>query len=185
MTSILLVGANPGLLLYDDGAPTDKRVAFVSMWRVDWSPFGAGRAVVLWHEGRTRLLTDAPGLGWWLAEQYTRHFPEVDGLPWPEPELTEAPVELDLDLAHGVRVAAGDVIATVSDPLDRRIVSIESFPGNGLRLSNVYVPCRTGTLSIGGRTVQGAPRVADRSSSAFLAEAEVWSEPRDRQRSRE
>ena len=176
--SVLLVGANPGLTLFRPGENSvDERVAFVSVWRVDWSPNGAGRAVVLWHAGRTRILTDAPRLGRWLAESYTRHFPEVEGLPWPEPELTEAPVTVELDLARGMRATAADVTVTITDPLDRRIVSVEAFPGNGQRLSNVYVPCRTGTLTIGGQSVDGAPRVADRTSSAFLAEAEVWSRP--------
>lgn len=176
--SVLLVGANPGLTLYagSSGSAAAERVAFVSVWRVDWSPLGAGRALVLWHEGRTRVVTEAPKLGRWLAEAYTRHFPEVEGLPWPEPELTEAPVALEIDLAAGMRAVAADVTVAVADPLDRRVGSVEKFPGNGLRLSNVYIPCRTGRLTIDGRAVEGAPRVSDVASSAFLADAEVWSE---------
>ena len=175
----VLVGANPGLTLYrhGDAASADERVAFASVWRVDWSPYGPGRALVLWHEGRTRILTEVPELGRWLAESYTRHFPEVAGLPWPEPELTEAAVALELDLARGMRAASGDVTVTLADPFDQRIVSVQSFPGNGLALSNVYFPCRTGALTIGGRSVDGVPRVTDRTSSAFLADAEVWSQP--------
>ena len=62
--------------------------------------------------------------------------------------------------------------------MDRRRTDVAAFPGNGCRLSNVYVPCRLGVLRIGGRRVAGAPRVtaAPRpSSTAFLAEAKVWS----------
>jgi hypothetical protein len=171
--AVLLVGANPGLTLYGSDS---ERVAFASVWRVDWSVHGSGRALVLWHEGRTRVVTETPELGRWLAEAYARHFPEVDGLPWPEPELTVAPVALELDLATGMRATADDVTVVLADPLDRRVVSVERFPGNGLRLSNVYIPCRTASLTISGRAVNGAPEVAGTRSSAFLADAEVWSE---------
>src|SRR5262245_57017153 len=41
--SVLLVGANPGLTLYAGGGAAAERVAFVSVWRVDWSPLGPGR----------------------------------------------------------------------------------------------------------------------------------------------
>ncbi|MEV6928961.1 hypothetical protein AB0M46_31330 [Dactylosporangium sp. NPDC051485] len=175
--AVLLFGANPGLTLF---AGDDRRpVAFASVWRVDWSVRGAGRALVLWHEGRPRVLTEAPELGHWVAEAFVRHFPEVDGLPWPEPEVLEAPVRLELDHATGVRAEAADVRLDISGPLDRRVIEVARFPGNGLRLRNVYVPCHAGTLHVAGVAVPGAPRVtaAPRpSSTAFLADAEVWSD---------
>jgi hypothetical protein len=173
--SVLLFGANPGLTLYGDAA--GPPVAFASVWRVDWSARGAGSALVVWHAGRVRVVTAAPELGGWLADAFTRHFPEVEGLPWPEPEITEAPVTIELDHRTGLRAAAADVDVRIGGPLDRRVVTVASFPGNGLRLSNVYVPCRSGSLQLGGRPVAGAPRVTDvprASSTAFLADAEVW-----------
>jgi hypothetical protein len=161
--AVLLFGANPGLTLLDGG----RTVAFASAWRVDWSARGAGTALVVWHDGRPRVLTEAPELGRWLAGAFVRHFPEVDGLPWPEPEVTAAPVRLDLDHDTGLRAAAGDVELEITGPIERRVITVERFPGNGLGLSNVFAPCRTGALRIGGAAVRGEPR-------AFLADAEVW-----------
>jgi hypothetical protein len=171
--AVLLVGSNPGLALHDgDGPP----VAFASVWRVDWSVRGTGTALVLSHAGRVRVVTPVPDLGRWLADAFNRHFPEVAGLPWGEPEVTAAPVHLDLDLATGLRATAADVTVEISAPMDRRRVDVESFPGNGLRLSTVYTPCSKARLTIAGRRVDGAPRVTGTSSTAFLADAEVWSD---------
>jgi hypothetical protein len=178
---VRLVGANPGLLLYAADGP-DPRVGFASVWRVDWSVRGAGTALVLWHAGRTRVVTASPELGGWLAAEFTRHFPEVRGLPWPEPEITVAPVRLASDLARGVRAEAADVVVEIADPMDRRLVTVAAFDLGGTpnALSTVLMPCRRGTLQIAGRPVPGAPRVTTgppASSTAFLADAEVWSDP--------
>lgn len=173
--AVLLVGSNPGLALHDGGA----LVAFASVWRVDWSVRGPGTALVLSHAGRVRVVTGAPGLGQWLAETFNRHFPEVADLPWSDPEITEAPVGLDLDPATGLHASAADVTVEISGPLDRRTVTVAAFPGNGFRLSNVYTPCATGRLTVAGRRVAGTPRVTTGprpSSTAFLADAEVWSD---------
>ncbi|GIJ61449.1 hypothetical protein [Virgisporangium aurantiacum] len=171
--AVLLVGSNPGLALHDgDGPP----VAFVSVWRVDWSVRGAGTALVLSHSGRVRVVTPVPELGRWLADAFNRHFPEVAGLPWSEPAVTAAPVRLDLDPATGLTATAADVTVEISGPMDRRRVDVAAFPGNGLRLSTVYTPCAEGRLTIAGRRVDGAPRVTGASSTAFLADAEVWSD---------
>ncbi len=180
--TIRLVGANPGLRLHRDGGDDEPPVAFVSVWRVDWSAHGKGTAVVLWHAGHTRVVCARPELGRWLADGFTRHFPEVRGLPWPEPQVTEAPVDLELDLAAGMRARAADVEVEITEPLDRRLIRVDEFDLGGVtnQLSTVYVPCRSGMLQIGGRTVTGVPRVTTSprpSSTAFLADAEVWSGP--------
>lgn len=179
---VRLVGANPGLRLHTDGGDDEPPVAFVSVWRVDWSALGRGNALVLWHTGRTRVVCARPELGRWLADSFTRHFPEVRGLPWPDPQVTTAPVELELDLACGVRASGADVEVEITEPMDRRLIRVDEFDLGGVanQLSTVYVPCRSGTLRIGGRTVVGVPRVATSprpSSTAFLADAEVWSGP--------
>lgn len=175
--AVLLVGSNPGLALYDG---SETPVAFVSVWRVDWSTHGAGTAVVLSHAGRVRVVAENLDLGRWLAGTFNRHFPEVAGLPWPdEPELTAAGVTLELDPATAMRATAADLEVAITGPLDRRTVAVESFPGNGLRLSTVYTPCAEGRLTIAGRPVAGRPRVTTgppASSTAFLADAEVWSD---------
>lgn len=169
-----MVGSNPGLALYgNEGSST----TFVSVWRVDWSVKGPGTAVVLSHGGRVRVVTPVPGLGRWLADTFNRHFPEVAGLPWADPELTEAPVTFDQNMATGLKATAADITVEISGPLARRKVTVEAFPGNGLRLSNVYTPCQSGHLTVAGQLVAGKPRVSagpPPSSTAFLADAEVW-----------
>lgn len=177
--SIRLVGANPGLLLYAaDG--DDRRVAYASIWRVDWSVVGMGTALVVWHAGDTRVVTAFPELGTWLAAEFNRHFPEVEGLPWPTPHLTVAPVDLEGDLARGVRAKGADVTVEIAEPLDRRLLTVDAFDLGGTpnALSTVMMPCRRGTLQIAGQLVAGVPRVTTGPSvrsSAFLADAEVWS----------
>jgi hypothetical protein len=49
---VLLVGANPGVSLFTG----EQLSAFASVWIVRWSERGSGRAIVLWHDGRVRVL---------------------------------------------------------------------------------------------------------------------------------
>jgi hypothetical protein len=172
--SVVLTGANPGVLLRDDGDVT----AFASMWQVDWSERGPGRAIVLWHAGRVRLLGRDPALAEWLAETFVRHFGEVEGLPWDPVPAERADVQLDLDLGRGLVAKAADVTVEISDVLDRR-----PFAATGLTLgeveyalSNVYAPCRTARITVAGTPVPGSPHVeeATSSSTAFLAVSESW-----------
>ena len=180
--TVRLVGANPGLLLHADGGGGPP-VAFVSAWRVDWSTHGRGSALVLWHAGRTQVVSPDPVLGEWLAAGFTRHFPEVRGLPWPPPEGTTAPVRMEIDLGAGMRAAGGGIEVEITDPMDRRLVRVDDFDLGGTPnvLSTVYIPCRSGTLRVGGEQVAGVPQVTTSpraSSTAFLADAEVWCHPR-------
>jgi hypothetical protein len=173
-----LVGANPGLTLFGDA---EKRLAFASVWRVDWSIRGAGRALVLWLDGHTRVVTDQPDLGLWLATDFVPHFPDVHGLPWPRPEVVKAPVTCEIDLTSGCRAEAADVHVEIAEPMDHRVVTSDDFALGELvsRFSSLYVPCRTGRLTVDGKQVAGVPRVSTSpraASSAFVAEAEVWSD---------
>lgn len=175
--AIRLIGANPLLGLYDG----DLRTAVVAIWRVDWSERGAGQAMVLWHAGRPRLIGPDPELARWLADEFTRHFDEYAELPWPDPAVTVAPIELDLDLSTGLRARADDVeVEIIGPPLYRRLFTTDAFSLDGVPhgLSTVIMPCQTGRLRIGGSTVPGAPRVPSApgvgESTAFLADAEVW-----------
>jgi hypothetical protein len=172
---IVLVGANPGVLLRAGGEVT----AFASVWQVDWSERGSGPAVVLWHAGRVRLLGPDAALGGWLADTFVRHFGEVAGLPW-EPAVEEAAVDLDLDLGKGLTAKAADVTVEVSGVLDRRVFAAGEMILGGVRyaLTNVYAPCREARITVAGSPVPGSPEVDDAgdkpSSSAFLAVAESW-----------
>lgn len=175
----VLVGANPGLQLFDaDGRCT----GYVSAWRVDWSRWhGAGTALVLWQPAGVRVLSSDLALARWLAEDFTRHFPELADLPWPTPDYQREPVELAIDLAEGMRARAGDIEVRLSGVLDRRSFATDDFPLGGAAhsLHLVLGPCQDGRLTVAGVPVGGQVRrtgTAERpTSSAFLAEAEVWS----------
>ncbi len=170
---IVLVGANPGVLLRAGGEVT----AFASVWQVDWSERGAGPAVVLWHAGRVRLLGPDSALAEWLADTFVQHFGEVADLPW-APTVEKVPVEVDLDLERGLTAKAADVTVEISGVLDRRVFAAGDLTLGGVRyaLSNVYAPCRDARITVDGTPVPGAPEIeAGRpSSSAFLAVAESW-----------
>lgn len=163
--SVVLVGANPGVLMKDGDGVT----AFASVWEVDWSSRGSGRAVVLWHDGRVRVLGPDPQLAGWLADTFVRHFGEVDGLPW-EATAERADVQVDLDLGRGLTAKAADVTVEMSGITDRRPFRQEDLTLGGVAydLSNVFAPCDTATVTVGGTPVPGVP------SPAFLAVAEVW-----------
>jgi len=177
--SILLFGANPAVALFAPDQP-DVPVAFACVWRVDWSTHGPGEALLLVQDGAPRLVTPTPELGLWLADSFTRHFPEVTGLAWSEPDLTVAPVRIESDPADGVRAEGADIGIEISGPLDRRVFATDSFPGNGFGLSNVYTPCREGAVWLAGQRLPGEPVITEGarvSSTAFLADAEVWRTP--------
>lgn len=164
--TIRLVGANPGLTLRSTTGVT----GYASVWRVDWSEQGAGSAIVMWHNGGTHVIGSEPELGRWLADEFNRHFPEVDGLGWPTPKITVAPVEMTISLERGMTAKAGDVTVEISDPMrEPRPFRTAEFNLGGIPhdLVNVIRPFRTGRLVIGDTAVQGTP-------SAFVAEAEVW-----------
>lgn len=173
---VVLVGANPGARLFVG----DDVSAFASVWDVRWSLRGRGRAIVLWHDGQVRVVGDDLFLADWLTASFTRHFPEVAGLPWPEPQLDRADVHLDVDLGHGVAARAGDVAVTMAGLLDRRTFTTDAFDLGGVRhgLSLVLAPAQRAEITLGGHRLPGEVRLGGTSqrptSSAFVADAEVW-----------
>ncbi|VXC54766.1 hypothetical protein [Aeromicrobium sp. 9AM] len=175
--SPVLVGANPGLRLYDGETLT----AYVSVWRVDWSVHGSGTAVVLWRDGQVHVYGADAELATWLEHDFVRHFPEADGLEWPDPVVVRQDVEVAIDLATGMHARTAGLELHMSDVLDRRTFATDEFPLDGVdhSLSLVLAPCRSASLVDDGRRIAGVPQVsgtAERpSSSAFLAVAEVWS----------
>ncbi|WP_205629063.1 twin-arginine translocation signal domain-containing protein [Jiangella muralis] len=173
---VVLVGANPGIQLFDG----DTVTAYASVWTVDWSTHGAGAAIVLWHDGRVRVLTDHPALGSWLERTFTRFFPEADGLPWPEPRIERRAVHVANDLARGTHARAGDVTVRISEVLDRRAFATDDFDLGGRvhSLSLVTGPSAAGAIEVRGRSLPGevvrSGPPERPSSSAFVAVAEVW-----------
>src|SRR5688500_9446731 len=120
---VLLVGANPGVSLFTG----ERLTAFASVWIVRWSERGSGRAIVVWHDGRVRVLATDRELGYWLSQHFTRNFPEVAGVPWPEPEVRRADVDVTLDLATGLDARARDVRVRMGEVLHRRTFSTDEF----------------------------------------------------------
>jgi hypothetical protein len=177
---VLLVGANPIVRLFDGDRPT----VFASVWRVDWSTRGSGAAVVLWHADRVRVLGTDEALAAWLAEDFTRHFPEAAGLAWDASPVEITDIDLRLDLDKGLSVTAADVRVDIAEVLARRAFATDSFALNGVAhgLSLVLAPAARASVVIDGRAVPGEVRVTDDpdrpASSAFLTGAEVWTRPR-------
>lgn len=174
---LILVGANPGITLYDG----DTRTAYASVWKVDWSTHGSGTAIVTWHDGEVDLYTDNPELGFWLESHFTRHFPEVEGLPWPEPVLHEVSAHVDIDIIDGVRAHAQDLRIDISGIMDRRAFATDAFPlgaGGEHSLSLVLAPSERAEITMAGHRlpgdVVGSGPPERPSSSAFVAVAEVW-----------
>jgi hypothetical protein len=173
---LALVGANPAALLWEG----DQATAFISVWQVDWSAEGAGGAVVLCRPGELRVLCDPPLLGRWLFDTFVTYFGELNHFELPNrPTVERAPVKIDLDLTAGLHASAGDVIVRITGILDRRR-TLDS----GLRLGNVpwslsqvFMPCRTARIEVGGAVVPGLPRLKEGppiGSSAHLAVAQTY-----------
>jgi hypothetical protein len=176
LRKVVLVGANPGVQLFH----RDVVTAYASVWTVDWSTHGSGHAIVLWHDEKVRVLTDHPALGSWLERTFTRHFPEAEGLPWPEPRIERRAVRITNDLARGTHARAGDVTVRIADVLDRRAFATDEFDLGGRvhSLSLVTGPSADATIEVRGRRLPGEiirGGTPERpSSSAFVAVAEVW-----------
>jgi hypothetical protein len=175
--TLRLMGANPCVTLYDG----DLATAYASVWRVDWSLRGSGRALVLGTPERTRVIGPDAELAAWLATEFNRHLVRVRAsIEWSEPELTVAPVSFDLDLAEGLRASADDVTVAITGPIERFLTRNDEYDlgGTPAILSTVWIPCRDGAITVGGEPLPGAPRTdPDRPmSSAFIADAEVWCE---------
>lgn len=176
------IGANPVATLFR----ADTRAGFVSLWEAEWSTYGPGTAVLAWVEGddSVRLLTPDADLGRWLTGTFSRHFPELDGLP----EIAE-PVDCDIAEWHvgpesaRARVFGADgssVIAAISKPMRSR-------PGQATEwrlgdatwtLTNLLTFCTDATLEVDGARVLARPVVEggadDPTSSAFIAVHETW-----------
>lgn len=176
--SVILAGANPGVRMFDAAG---KVSAFASIWQVDWSERGSGSAIVLWHEGSVRVVSEDADLAGWLERYFVRSFLEVQGLPWPEPVVERDLVQVSLDLSDGMTAKGGDIQIEMSGVLDRRTFTTDDYRLHGVPhgLSLLIAPVRSARIDVGGESLPGhirADAAAPRpSSSAFLTTAEVWS----------
>ncbi len=175
----LLVGANPAVQLLDD---TGACTAYASCWRVDWSVRGSGNALVLWRASEVVVHATDAALGQWLAEDFVQHFAELRGLPWTTPRCHTSPGALTVSLSSGVRARMGPVAVVASRVLSPRVVTRDDVVvgGRPASLSLVVAPCASGAIIVGSNRVPGRVRrngTPERpTSSAFVAEAEVWYE---------
>lgn len=175
----ILVGANPGVQLFDSSGDC---TAYGSCWRVDWSTHGSGDVVVLWQPERVVAVGSDSELSLWLAESFVRYFPELEGLEWPGVEYRQSPARVQVDLATGAVARAGDIDIYIDGVLDRRCFSTDEFQlgPTTSSLQLVLGPCARASISVRDRRTPGHVRLGgteDRpSSSAFTADAEVWSQ---------
>jgi hypothetical protein len=175
---VILAGSNPGVRLFDAAG---KVSAFASVWQVDWSDRGSGSAIVLWHDGNVRVVSEDADLAGWLEQYFVRSFLEVQGLPWPEPVVERDLVQISLDLSDGMTAKGADIQIEMSGVLDRRVFRTDEYQLRGVphSLSLLLAPVRSARIDLGGVTIPGHIRTdaapTRPSSTAFLTTAEVWS----------
>jgi hypothetical protein len=173
--TLRLMGANPCVTLYEG----ERATAYASIWRVDWSLRGTGHALVLGMPGKVRIVGPNADLGAWLGAEFNRHIRSVSAdIEWSEPDFTLAPVRFVLDLETGLSASAADVTVEIAGPIERYLTRKDDYDLGGTPniLSTVWIPCRAGSIAVGGEQLPGAIRIdeARPMSSAFIAEAEVW-----------
>ena len=100
---------------------------------------------------------------------------DADGVP---AEDSGGTVILALVSNLGIAVAKG-VAGALSGSAAMLSESAHSLGDTVNALSNVYVPCGSATITVAGNRLPGRPDVRTgprTASTAFLAEAEVWSD---------
>jgi hypothetical protein len=175
--SVVLIGSNPGLLLYADQRP----VGYASVWSVDWSRWGGGAVIIAATESGWLTAAQDEHFARILLDRFTRNLPEAAEFAWDNRvhHVAGSP-RIDLDPAKGMRASAPGMLVSISEVLDRRHFTDPAFRlGSAtVGLSNVYLPCAVGTLTLDGEDVPGTPVVDPQSdppsSTAYLALAEVW-----------
>ena len=188
---IFLSGENPGMTLY---APdSEEAVAVASYWHCTDSPMGVGHALVLWLKdennaiGNGGVFTDNLKLAEILVTKLTQYFPEFENVPVPSLQYMQAHCGHIYDgTSYRVTcpIPAAQVELEWSEPLDRKQILWLEFPAgeDTYDLSTVIRPCKTGGIQINDKGIKGEVKVTQNaegiySSSAFLAFAETWVGP--------
>lgn len=177
------IGANPNVTLLRG----ETKAGFVSLWEAEWSVRGPGIAVLAWAEGdeSVRLLTPELGLGTWLADTFSQHFPELTGLPeigdpvdcevreW---RITNEHVRARVTGEDGSRVAV-----TIGQPIASRPGHVAGWKLGATQwtLTNLLTFCADATLEIDDARVLGRTSVNEDdqerpTSTAFIATHETW-----------
>ncbi len=188
---IFFSGENPGMTLY---APnTEETIAVASYWHCTDSPWGVGHALVLWLKnedasvGNGCIFTDNLELAQILVEKLTQHFPEFENVPVSTLQYMQAHCDHTYDgISYQItcQMPVAQVELEWSEPLDRKQIFWPSFPAGekAYDLTTVIRPCRVGQIQINGKVMEGEVKVTQNaegmfSSSAFLAFAETWVGP--------
>ena len=193
---ILFSGENPGMTLFSPD--TEETVAVASYWHCTDSPMGVGHALVLWLKnenaaiGHGGIFTDSLKLAEVLIRKLTQHFPEFENVPVQSLQYIHAHCGHTYDgtsYRATCQISAAQVELEWSDPLDRKQILWPGFPAGeeGYDLSTVIRPCKTGKVQINGKGIEGKVKVTQNaegvySSSAFLAFAETWVGPVEKER---
>ncbi|WP_129668897.1 hypothetical protein [Phytoactinopolyspora endophytica] len=176
------IGANPNVTLFRGPA----KAGFVSLWEAEWSVRGPGVAVLAWIDGdpQVRLLTPEFGLGTWLADTFSRHFPELSDLPEigepVECEVREWRVTSDHVRARVTGEDGSRVAVSIGQPFAARPGHVVDWELGDARwtLTNLQTFCMDATLEVDDARVLGRAVVnedGDRPiSTAFIATHETW-----------
>jgi hypothetical protein len=183
--SIAFIGTNAGLALHPVDSrgvqiPGEPASCFASFWMADWSRWGQGNALLVATLKGWRSYGANEYFAASLAAELTRHFPEAARFPLTGISHTQDEFDVELDPGSGLRATGRKAGLALGGVLDRRQFTAPDFQlGNtSASLSNVYLPCSTGTLTEFGVQWPGAaavyPGPRGPASSAFLAVAESW-----------
>ncbi len=188
---IFFSGENPGMTLFSPD--TEETVAVASYWHCTDSPMGVGHALVLWLKnenaaiGHGGIFTDSLKLAEILVRKLTQHFPEFENVPVQSLQYIQAHCGHTYDgtiYRVTCQISAAQVELEWSEPLDRKQILWPGFPAGeeAYDLSTVIRPCKIGRVQINGKNIDGEVKVTQNaegiySSSAFLAFAETWVGP--------
>ncbi|NED99031.1 hypothetical protein [Phytoactinopolyspora halotolerans] len=176
------IGANPNVTLLRG----QDRAGFVSLWEAEWSIRGPGVAVLAWTDGeeQVRLLTPEFALGSWLAETFSRHFPELSGLPdIGEPvecEVREWRITADYVRARVTAEDGSRVAVSIGQPFASRPGQVSDWElGDACwTMTNLLTFCTDATLEVDDARVFGRATVNEDdeqpTSTAFIATHETW-----------
>lgn len=183
--SMAFIGANAGLALHPVNAlgvsiAGEPASCFASFWMADWSRWGQGNVLLVATLKGWRSYGPNEYFAASLATELTRHFPQAARFPFGGISHTQDEFDVELDPGSGLRATGRRAELAIHGVLDRRQFTAPEFQlgDNSASLSNVYLPCSTGTLTEFGVQWPGAaavyPGPRGPASSAFLAVAESW-----------
>jgi hypothetical protein len=191
---VFVSGENPGMTLYESG--TERAAAVASYCQCELTPWGVGRALILWlPQGMTSagtemysgVYTDNPEMAMGLVSSLTQHFPEFHGIPLAELACVKADCMHAFD-GGACRVACKTARQRIdlewAEVLDRMQMAWSRFPAGkaSFDLTTAICPSARALVRLDGVALTGEPTVAQTAegttgSSAFLAFAETWIAP--------